>query len=374
MSRLQLDSFADLAIDCRLRHSTGIGRYISELVPRVIAALPERRILLLGPGPEDPWFRERILPLGGTVTTRASAARVFRLGEQRLYRRAASEARVLWCTHFNAPWVLPRTTRLVVNVHDLIPLHVVQGCRGRLRQVGARFFLRAVRRNASRVLTLSHAVAKELQREQGFPSELLQPIHLGVAPEWFAPAPATAAGAAPSLLYVGNISPHKNVAGLLRAFAQVAPEVPHRLVIVGEKRGFTGHTDFGALEAGFGDRVSFAQRLSEAELQVMVATADLLVQPSLDEGFGLPPLEAMAAGVPVLTSDCAALLETAAQGAHRFALQQKGDLALQLRRLLTDDALRRSKIAEGREWARRFTWERTAEQTVAVLQEVLAMP
>ena len=110
--------------------------------------------------------------------------------------------------------------------------------------------------------------------------------------------------------------------------------------------------------------------MTDAELRGLVAGADLLIQPSLEEGFGLPPLEAMAAGCPVLTSDCAALLETAAQGAHRFRLGERGDLAIMLGVLLTNDRLRRSKIEEGRNWAHRFTWRQTAERTAAALREV----
>ena len=359
----------DLAIDCRLRLSTGIGRYITELVPRVIAAFAERRIVLLGLRPDDPWFRERILPLGSKVATIASEARVFRLGEQRLYRKAAQQARVLWCTHFNAPCFLPRYTRLVVNVHDLIPLHVARGWKGQVRRLGAALFLAAVRRNASRVFTLSNAVADELVRELNFDRERLHPISLGVAPEWS--RASAEGGAKPYVLYLGNISPHKNVGALLAAFAEIVPQVPHQLVIVGERRGFTEQADFSALVARLGERVVFTQRLGEVELRGLVAGADLLVQPSLEEGFGLPPLEAMAAGTPVLTSDCAALLETAAQGAHRFALHSPGDLARQLRRLLADDILRRSKIAKGKDWAARFTWDRTAQLTAEVLREVL---
>jgi glycosyltransferase involved in cell wall biosynthesis len=358
----------DLAIDCRLRNSTGIGRYIRELVPRVVAALPEKHILLIGPTADDPWAGPL---LGERVKTIPSQARVFRLEEQRLYRSVAARSQVLWCTHFNAPW--RPYTKLVVNVHDLIPLHVAKGWKGHVRRLGAQFYLRAVRRNASQVLTLSHAVANELRVEQGFSPESLRPIHLGVAPEWFGEQkiePALLEGGA-YLLYVGNISPHKNVEALMRAFAQSMAQFPHRLVIVGEKRGFTGHADFASLIAGLGDRVSFAQRLSDEELRGLFARADLLVLPSRDEGFGLPPLEAMAVGCPVLTSDCAALLETAALGAHRFKLSDSGDLSRQIVRLLNDSVLRLSKIDEGREWARRFTWERTAEQTVAVLCEVL---
>jgi len=168
---------------------------------------------------------------------------------------------------------------------------------------------------------------------------------------------------------VGNVSPHKNVEGLLAAFAKIALKTPHQLVIVGEERGFTSRAILRQWIKRLGPKLRILSGLSDAELRGLVAGADLLVQPSLEEGFGLPPLEAMAAGCPVLTSDCPALLETSAQGAHRFRLQVRGDLAAALGRLLTDAGLRRAKVEEGRAWARRFTWARTAEATAAALRE-----
>ena len=364
----------DLAIDCRLRNSTGIGRVIRELVPRIVAALPEQRILLVGPGPADPWAGALA---DGRVEFLPSSAAVFRQGEQRLFREVLPQARVLWCTHFCVPWSVPRDARLVTTIHDLIPWHVPAGVKGRIRQFGAWFYLRAAQRNSRLVLTGAESVRGELTREFGFAPDRIRMVLLGVAPEWKHASPGTApAGTAAGrfVLYVGNLSPHKNVTGLLAAFDALKAAIPHRLVIVGEPRGFAGHAGFARLAQRLGDRVIFARRLTEPELLGTVAAAELLVLPSLEEGFGLPPLEAMAAGTPVLTSDCATLLETAARGAHRFRLADRDDLGVQLRRLLTDDALRCSKVEEGRAWAGQFTWERAAEMTASALREALEQP
>ncbi|MBI5382483.1 MAG: glycosyltransferase family 4 protein [Opitutae bacterium] len=358
----------DLAIDCRLRASTGIGRYVRELAPRVAAAQPDWRVLLVGPDLGDPWVRER---WGGNVAVLPSTAPVFRWEEQALLRAVAAQTRVLWCPHFCVPWRMPPTAQLAVTVHDLIPLHVVRGWKGRVRRLGASFYLRAARRQARCVLTEAHAVARELVDELGFSPERIRTAPLGVTPEWFAPPGPTpeVVRDAPYVLYVGNLSPHKNVEALLRAFARCAAAHTHRLVLVGEKCGFTGHADFARLTAMLGERVILLSRLADAEIRGLFAGAQLLVQPSLEEGFGLPPLEAMAAGCPVLTSDCATLVETAGEGAHRFRLDRPDDLTTQLQRLLTDESLRLGKVAAGRAWAGRFTWERTAAAVAAALAE-----
>lgn len=362
----------DLAIDCRLRQKTGIGRYIKEVVPRVARLLPDCRYLLIGPEYNDSWLRENF---GGEVEILPCSAKVFRWEEQGILRTAGQRARVLWCPHFCIPLRLPASAVLLTTVHDLIPLHVAQGWKGHVRRLGARVYLRAVKSQSARILTPSVAVANQLEKELGFNVEKLRPIPLGVDEGWYnagrQPCPA-GIGGRPYVLYVGNISAHKNVDGLLRAFSTILSKVPHRLVVLGEKRGFTAHASLAALVQLLGDRVVFLSRLSEAELHGLVAGADLLVQPSLEEGFGLPPLEAMAAGCPVLSSDAVALVETTGPGAHHFKLSVPGDLAHQLERLLVDTSLRLQLINAGREWARRFTWDKTAEQTAQVIRELLS--
>jgi glycosyltransferase involved in cell wall biosynthesis len=353
-----------IGIDCRLSHSTGIGRYVREIVPQVADVFGADKILLSG-GPTTPEWAAPLITRGAAF--RPADARPFRPAEQRMFRELEASCDMLWCPHFSAPWSCK--TGLVVTVHDLIPLHVVAGWRGWVRKLGARVYLNAVRRNAALVLTVSEQVKGELVRELGVASGRIRAIPNGVDEAWFETT-RPASTRAPYVVYVGNISPHKNVEGLLAAFAEVAERVPHELLIVGEERGFTSRPVLRRWVAQLGGRLRIVSKLSDRELRELVAGAALLVQPSFEEGFGLPPLEAMAAGCPVLTSDCAALLETAAQGAHRFRLTERDDLARVLGALLSDERLCRSKVGEGRSWARRFTWKQTAERTAAALREV----
>ncbi len=353
-----------IGIDCRLSHSTGIGRYVREIVPQVADVFGAKNILLSG-GPTTLEWAAPLIERGATF--RPTSARPFRMAEQRMFHELGGSCDMLWCPHFSAPWSC--SSQLVVTVHDLIPLHVVEGWKGRVRQIGARVYLGAVRRNADLIMTVSHQVKRELVCELGVEAERIRAIPNGVGPVWFEARPP-ADLRKPYVVYVGNVSPHKNVEGLLEAFSMVSTHVPHELVIVGEERGFTSRPVLREWIARLGGRLRIVAKLTDAELRGLVAGADLLVQPSLEEGFGLPPLEAMAAGCPVLTSDCAALMETAAQGAHRFRLAERGDLAVMMGSLLTNEGLRRSKIEEGRNWARHFTWQRTAELTAAALREV----
>jgi glycosyltransferase involved in cell wall biosynthesis len=355
----------DLAVDCRLSGSTGIGRYVREIMPYVVDTFGAERLLLIGHSPELGWAKKLIESGARHIE---SEARVFRPAEQLMFREVERQARVLWCPHFCMP-LRPRIP-VVTTVHDLIPLHVATGWKGRVRRWGAAVYLRSVRLHATSILTVSHCVAGELSRELGIEPGRIRPIHNGVTHDWFAAKAARSQGGRYAI-YVGNVSPHKNTEALFAAYERISSRVDHRLVIVGEERGFSSGGVLHKWLGRLGNRVEWRPRLAEDELRRLVNGADLLVMPSLEEGFGLPPLEAMACGCPVLTSDCPALLETAEQGAHRFRLGLENDLGVQLERLLTDERLRTSKIEEGRLWAERFSWERSGRATAAVLQEVV---
>jgi alpha-1,3-rhamnosyl/mannosyltransferase len=178
--------------------------------------------------------------------------------------------------------------------------------------------------------------------------------------------------AQPYLLSMGNTKPHKDLQTLLRAFAHVAPALPDlRLLLVGEEP--PGYLD--AVPAGAPPevraRVTFTGRVSDAELRALYAGASAFVFPSRYEGFGLPPLEAMALGAPVVCANAASLPEVVGDAALLFPAGDVGALAEALSRVLGDPALRERASQAGRERAAEFTWERTAAATVAVYREAL---
>jgi glycosyltransferase involved in cell wall biosynthesis len=150
---------------------------------------------------------------------------------------------------------------------------------------------------------------------------------------WFQPAdPGISPVAGPYLLYVGNTKWHKNLPLLLTAYADVAHDIPHKLVIAGSGESLRAGDDrVAALAAEQGDRVQVMGRLDFDVLRSLVAGADLLVMPSLHEGAGLPPIEAMASRTAVLASDIASLRETCGDGADYFDPHDHRALAALLR-------------------------------------------
>jgi glycosyltransferase involved in cell wall biosynthesis len=176
------------------------------------------------------------------------------------------------------------------------------------------------------------------------------------------------AGGSPYLLFVGLVKPHKNLTGLLRAFEQIAPAIAHRLIVVGRHSGLRGiDAEALALARRLAPRVELIEGVAAETLAGLMAGADLLIQPSFHEGFGLPPLEAMAAGTPVLAARAGALPEVCGDAALYFDPASAADIARCILQALGDDAMRARLRQAGLARARRFPWNACAGATVAVL-------
>lgn len=169
----------------------------------------------------------------------------------------------------------------------------------------------------------------------------------------------------PYVLFVGNLEPKKNLPRLLAAH-QLTPDLPHSLVIVGSRPSGTRSDEL----AGAGSRVHHTGRVDETDLLGLYAGADLLAYPSTYEGFGMPVLEGMASGVPVLTSSVSCLPEVAGGAALLVDPFDIDSIAEGLRRGLTDEGWRRSAVEQGLARAAALTWSANAEATAQVYREL----
>jgi glycosyltransferase involved in cell wall biosynthesis len=185
------------------------------------------------------------------------------------------------------------------------------------------------------------------------------------------------------ILYVGTIEPRKNLTALLEAYAALMERLSVcdlrpalsdvRLVIVG-KKGWLYEGFFRRLhELGLEDRVLFTGYVPDEDLPAIYSAADLFVFPSLYEGFGLPVLEAMACGTPVIASNASSLPEVAGEAGIMIAPHDVRGLAEAMERLLMDKQLRAELRARGLERAKQFTWERAAAMTLEVYQDALTL-
>lgn len=349
-----------IVIDARMVPISGIGTYIEEIVPRIVALWSEARFTILG----DQDVLARAIPPTSRVQYRPFDSPIYSISEQLAYLRLVPRDAMLWVPHYNIP--LFRRGLLVVTVHDVF--HLAAPDIPFLRRRYAELLFGAVVRLARLVICNSAFTAAELQRLAGTPRRLAV-VHLGVSPRWSA-LPATEPPlAGPYLLAVGNVKPHKNLKRLVDAFERVAHEIPHRLVIVGRREGLlTLDTEVERMAERLGDRVVFTGYVSREVLEHYVAGCAALIQPSLYEGFGLPPLEAMAAGRRVAVSRAGSLPEVCGPEADYFDPTDVRSIA---------DALTRCAMAvdqpeaamRRRAWAARFDWDGIAHETQALLAE-----
>jgi glycosyltransferase involved in cell wall biosynthesis len=232
-------------------------------------------------------------------------------------------------------------------------------------------------KSAERVITISHDSARRILDYMPEVAPKLSVVHHGVA-EGFAPVEdegrreaVRARYGLPErfLLYVGQVYPQKNVGGILRALALLRDRIPHPLVMAG-RPSLKAERDMRLVERlGLGDRVRIVGWVADEDLPVLYSLADAFVFPSLYEGFGIPLLEAMACGCPVVTSTGGSCAEVVGEAGLRVDPADPAAIAAAVLRVVNEPGLARELGRRGVERARRFTWERTARATLSILAE-----
>lgn len=351
-------------VDCRMVLSAGVGTYIRHLLP-----------LLAQDSPYDFFFLGRREEL--SAFTWADPGRIIRFETPvysplehvvlyRLLQRFSPD--LFWSPHYNVP-LLGRGLRLA-TIHDVFHISRENQEWGRIKKGYARALLSAAMRRSALVLTDSAFTLEEIKR-YGLPcAEKVRVIPLGVA----MPDCPKERGNGSYFLFVGNVKPHKNLRRLVEAYAiaRASGGINLPMKIVGETdRFFTGERGLPDLarSLGVGQYIEFTGRVGEKELEALYAGALALVFPSIYEGFGLPPLEAMARGVPVLASNAASLPEVCGDAALYFDPTDAKEIAKKMALIATDGGLREALARRGLSRARMFTWEASAKKTAKAIAE-----
>lgn len=371
-----------LVIDARsvVARRSGIGNYVEALVAEVAPRARDLDLLLLR-HPDA----VGALASGANVRERSVAGETKSVATlTRVGSALGTESFDLY--HAPAEIVpLGLASPYVVTIHDLmwIEERELASAFWPVRVANAAWYTWNIRRavaGARRVIAISQATADALAQHFPEARHKTRVVHHGVDHQRFAPERAGARGeldavVAPGLRYsliVGQGSPYKNHAGMIRAFVEAHRDDPdHRLVLVRrfarvdrEMRELLARPDVQA-------RVISASFVSDRVLLGLYRYAEALLFASHYEGFGLPALEAMAMGTPVLASDAAAVREVTGDGALHARSRDHADLVEKMR-ALRDPALRAQLQQRGPQRAREFTWQRAAEQTIAVYREALA--
>ena len=364
-----------VAIDARKLHDYGIGTYVRNLVSELARQDDDAEYVLLC-APADV---AELAALGPRFQPRIVRAGNYSAREQWSVPLSLAGARV---DLFHAPHyvVPPLTGRFVVTIHDCIHLRFPQYLPSRGALYYARMMMTQAARRSAKVLTVSQASKDDILHYLRVPSEKVEVIHNALdrrlasepTPEDVSRVRERFLLTSPYILYTGNIKPHKNVDRLIEAFSILRrggfEDV--KLLIIGDE--ISKYPNLRRLVHRFQlhQHVRFLGFVPDATLAVLYRLASVFVFPSLYEGFGLPPLEAMAAGAPVVTSNISSLPEVVGDAALLIDPMDAGAISAAMGRVLADPQLRADLIRRGHERITAFSWERSVARVRQVYGEL----
>lgn len=352
----------------------GIGTYVWELFPALGDVDPSIEVVpFRSSWPHDPprmWLGARpAVVVPGRIRTLYPSWDV--LGRPAL-PEALADAAVVHATNPAAVPPVRDGQRLVVTVHDLaferFPELFPRNWRW-LYRAG----LRTAVKRADAILVPSQSTADDLRSRTSVDPTRVHVTLLAPSLTTSGDDPADALAqlgvASPYVLSVGTIEPRKNLTRLVRAYRQVAPDVPHALVLAGALGWRADEVETELARPGPGTIVR-AGHVNDGQLDALYRGADAFVYPSLSEGFGLPVLEAMSRGVPTVTSNTSSLPEVAGDAALLIDPTDVSEMAEALARVLTDPALSGDLRARGHARAAMFSWAATARATLDAYRQV----
>jgi glycosyltransferase involved in cell wall biosynthesis len=368
-----------VAIDARKLHDFGIGTYIRNLL-RLLARIDRVNDYVLLCGQAD---LEVAGQLGPNFRCVLEPSPNYSFREQVhvpwVLRRVQPDV-------FHAPhYVLPPAVRArsVVTIHDCIHLMFPQYLPNRAAYAYAKASMWSAARRSDRILTVSEASKRDILHFFKVRPEKVVVVYNAID-EHFRVAPAEEDVARVReryqlehgfVLYAGNIKPHKNLVRLIEAFAELRKDSSFeelKLLIIGDQISKLPALRRAVHKYKLHKHVRFLGYLPDETLAILYRLAAVFVFPSLYEGFGLPPLEAMASGTPVVTSNVSSLPEVTGGAAVLVDPYDVESIVDGIRRVLTNPALAADLRAKGIERAREFSWERSVERTRRLYEEVAA--
>jgi glycosyltransferase involved in cell wall biosynthesis len=267
---------------------------------------------------------------------------------------------------FSTPMFSPCKT--IITVHDLI--HLVFG--GYFHKLYYRFLASRVKKYPYWITSVSEYSKKDITNSLGISRDKVFVTHIGVESK-FCPNIDESSKKERYILFVGNSKPHKNLIGVLNAFnlASQKSDFSHFLTLVGiNENDVSQLVKTERLDPQLNKKIIIYPQCSEKELIQLYQSADLFLAPSLLEGFGLPMLEAMACGTPVITSNCSSIPEVVGNGAILVDPKNTKAMADWINDVLNENAIREEMIQKGIERAKMFSWEKTARKTLELYRMI----
>lgn len=365
-----------ICVDARMILSSGIGTLIQNFL---INFKSEFDLILIGEESKISPF----ISYKWRVTLIETHIKIYSLQEQIFFVRNIPECDLFWSPHYNVPLLPIKAKRRVVNINDVF--HLAFSSEMTLSQ---RLYSNIVIRGASKmsdlIITISNFSKSEIEKYVPQSKSKMEVIYCGVDTRLFSQAKdehllnqVKQKYELPSkyILCVGNIKPHKNLKRLIEALSLIGEKLEdYNLVIVGKKEGFiTGDPLLFKLiddNKFLRDRVKFTGYVPNSDLPYIYSMASLFIFPSYYEGFGLPPLEAMACGCPTLVSNVASMPEICGDAAQYFNPYDTVDMADKILKALSNNS-NSEYVNKGLERCKIFSWTNYYESQISLFHQVL---
>ncbi|OGB73593.1 hypothetical protein A3K24_01970 [candidate division Kazan bacterium RIFCSPHIGHO2_01_FULL_44_14] len=374
-----------IGIDARLfgtAQAAGIGTYTEELVANLIRLDTEDKFTVF----VLPEVAEFFPLYAANLEKRAVRFPHYTYSEQFLYPRALSRAGLdlIHYTNFNSP-VWFRRIKSVVTIHDLT-LWFYPGRKQTswFRRIIYRYVIRQSCLNAARIIAISQGTKRDLVKYLGINPDKIDVVY-EAAPKRYQPVEDPKKVemvktkyniSRPFFLYVGQQRHHKNLARLVRAFALLRHryDIDYQLVLVGKADPLASEIPALIKQLNLQDAVILTGYVADSDLPYFYSEAEAFIFPSLYEGFGLPPLEAMASGIPVLSSNTSVMPEVLGEAALYFDPTNIEDIAQAMYKLATTFRLQKELRDKGFRQAKKYSFARVAKETLAVYRRALTEP
>jgi len=352
-----------LLIDARMLMSSGIGVYLQELLDYLKNL---RGIHCLINDKDVFFFKERAIPFTSFNEN------IYSISEQLKYPFKIPKADVFWSPHYNTPLLPIKCDRRIVTIHDVY--HLATASQAGIKQkVYANLLMYNSTKRSEKIITVSEFSKQEIVKYTGCNPDKISVIHNGVCQVKNERLLLDEKYNLPKkyLLFVGNVKPHKNLITLCLAYLQLPAKLQSdfKIVIVGKKEGFiNGDNDLINLiknEPKLYENVVFTGYVDAEDMDAIYKKASIFVFPSLYEGFGLPPLEAMGNGTPVICSDIPPLKEVCGNAVLYFDAKDPKDLADKIIRM-NDQNIASNYIELGIKRASKFTWRASYDKHLEV--------
>ncbi|MCR9065738.1 MAG: glycosyltransferase family 4 protein [Cytophagales bacterium] len=365
-----------LCVDARMIDNSGIGVYIQNYIT-FLKSVPSVNITLLGDS-DKLFFR---YGNSSNIKIVAVKSRIYSIGEQFWLPIKIPKCDIFWSPHYNIPILPIRARKRLVTLPDVAHIALANTFQfGLIKRVYSRFVLNLSVILSDRIITISKFSKEELVKFTGVKPNKVSVIYLGIDKGVFnIPSKTDLIDFFRNnielprkyILFVGNVKPHKNLSALILAFSKIKTQLEdYKILIVGKKEGFiTGDNEVVRLisEQNLVERIQFTGYVDENSLKFLYSGAAIFIFPSIYEGFGFPPIEAMACGCVVASSNAASMPEICGDAVEYFDPKNVKELSSLLLKMLNEDHSKSEIIKKGKRRSELFDWSESSKLFLEML-------